>query len=156
MHSSTHVKNIFRAVILGLFSGAIIAIFFKSLFWIQDFQQKNTHYILILPFVFVLLKFIKKQSLYFPVTTSEVYNSTSPTYKYWSRGSLFANFLGSLLSHFSGASVGREGVAITMTASLAQLFRLDWIFRCWPSPERRDVKRWRNGRARMSKKYGFY
>jgi H+/Cl- antiporter ClcA len=128
MYSSAHTKNIFFAVILGLFSGTIIAVFFKSLFWIQNFQQNNSHYILLLPIVFLILKLFKKQSLYFPVSVSEVYSATAANQKYWSRGGLFFNFIGSTLSHFSGASIGREGVAITMSASLVQLLKLDWNY----------------------------
>lgn len=128
MYSRTHFKNIFTAVALGLFSGALIALFFKSLFWIQNFQQNNTHYILLLPIVFILLRLMKRYSLYFPASVVEVYHATPADYKYWSRGGLFFNFIGSMLSHFSGASIGREGVAITMSASLVQLFKLDWSY----------------------------
>lgn len=128
MYSSTHTKNIFTAVLIGLLTGLLIALFFKSLFWIQNFQQNNSHYVLLLPVVFILLKLIKKNSLYFPVSIFEVYNTTPSTYKYWSRGGLFYNFLGSVLSHFSGASVGREGVAITLGASVSQLLKLDWNY----------------------------
>jgi H+/Cl- antiporter ClcA len=125
---SLSLKRLFASVFFGILIGLLSTAFFKSLFWIQSFQQSHSHYIFLLPLVWLLLKLIKKTTLYFPVNTSEVYNSTPAIFKFWSNLSLPFNFIGSVLGHFSGASVGREGMIITMSASLAQLFRMDWNY----------------------------
>ncbi len=40
----------------------------------------------------------------------------------------FFHFLGTSLSHLVGASVGREGTAVMMSAGLVRLFKLSWVF----------------------------
>ncbi len=128
MTSIQSFKKIITALFMGLVSGLTIVLFFKVLDWIQIFHSTHRHYIFLLPFVWLILKLTKKMTLYFPVSINEIYSTTPLTYKYWNKFSFFFNFAGSVLGHFSGASIGREGVAVSLTSSLAQLFRLDWMY----------------------------
>ncbi len=123
-----NIKKLLIALLFGTLMGLLITFFFKTLFWIQLFQEKQTYYIFLLPFVWLLLKFTKKMTLYFPVSVSEVHTATPEVYKYWFKFGLFYNFMGSVLGHFAGASIGREGTAITLASSLANVFRLDWPY----------------------------
>jgi H+/Cl- antiporter ClcA len=125
---SQNFQDLFRALILGVISGLVIAYFFKSLYWVQNFQRSNQYYILLLPIVWLILKLTKRYTLYFPVSFSEAYLSESVTYKYWNKLGVLFNFGGSVLSHFSGASIGREAIAVTLSSTLAQLAGLDWTF----------------------------
>lgn len=128
MSINHNFKKLFIAISFGSFIGLIVMSFFKSLFWVQEFHSKNVYYIFLLPIVWLILRLTKKFTLYFPVSVAEVYNTTPSTYKQWPKLGLIFNFFGSVLSHFSGASIGREGVAITLSASLAQLLKIDWVF----------------------------
>ncbi len=128
MKLSEQIKKIIIALLLGSTTGLIVACFFKCLQWIQIFHETHRAYILLLPIVWLMLKLTKKMTLYFPVAVSEVYMTTPATYKYWNKLSIVFNFFGSILSHFSGASIGREGVAVTLSSSMAQIAGLDWVF----------------------------
>ncbi len=128
MKLQVNFKNLFLALVMGSLIGFSAVSFFKSLFWIQNFQRTHSYYIFLLPVVWLVLKFIKRTTLYFPVTVSEAYNTTPATFRHWNKLSFLFNFVGSVLSHFSGASIGREGVVIALSASLAQVFNLDWNY----------------------------
>jgi H+/Cl- antiporter ClcA len=128
MKLNKYFQNLFITLFMGVLIGLSTVTFFKSLFWIQTFQKLHTHYVFLLPIVWIILKAIKKITLYFPVNVSEVYNTTPMMFKHWNKLSFIFNFSGSVLSHFSGASIGREGVAVTLSASLAQIFKLDWSY----------------------------
>ena len=128
MNFKQNLKNLFITLSMGLVCGLVISVFFKSLFWVQNFQATHSHYILLLPLVWLILKFTKKMTLYFPVSVSDVYNTNPATYKYWNKFGFIFNFIGSVLSHFSGASIGREGVAVTLSSTLAQVIGLDWAY----------------------------
>ena len=128
MNTKKYFLSLAVSILLGLVFGLLISSLFKSLYWIQDFQHINSYYIFLLPFVWLILKLIKKSTLYFPISTSEARSADASTYKYWNKWGLIFNFLGTLLGLFSGASIGREGAAVVVSSQAANLLRLDWNY----------------------------
>lgn len=119
------IRNLFLTLVLGLITGLLAAGFFKVLFFIQDFQSHQTMYLYLMPVLWIVLRWIKQNTLYFPTTVSGVHKSDDLEYKYWSRLSIPLNFVGASLSHLVGASVGREGAVVVFASGVGRLLGLD-------------------------------
>ncbi len=74
----------------------------------------------------LLLILIKRNSLYFPTKVSELSDEVSS--HYWSSLMAPVNFLGAILSHASGMSLGREGSVVLFASGLVRTFKLSWHF----------------------------
>ena len=118
------IKNLWISLVLGLLIGLLATGFFKVLASIQIFHQQNSYYIYFLPLIWILLKFIRHQTLFFPLNVAQTYQSDEVSAKHWSKWGLPFNFIGASLSHFAGASVGREGAVVVFATELAQIFKL--------------------------------
>ncbi|MBC7421398.1 MAG: chloride channel protein [Bdellovibrio sp.] len=126
-------KEITVTLILGLLIGLLIFLFFKTLRWIELQhliwnEMQIPYHLIALPAVLFLLFEIKKRTLYFPSKVSEVTKSHIELVQHWSPAMSFFHFIGTSLSHLVGASVGREGTVILMSAGLVRLFKLSWNF----------------------------
>ncbi len=126
-------KEIAVTLILGVLIGLLVFLFFKSLQWIEIqhliLNERLIPYHLIgLPVVIVLLSELKKRTLYFPSKISEVTKPNLELVHHWSPGMMAFHFIGNTVSHFVGASVGREGTAVMMSAGLIRLLKLSWNF----------------------------
>ena len=119
------IRNLFLTLVLGLITGLLAAGFFKVLFLIQDFQSHQTMYLYLMPVLWIVLRWIKQNTSYFPTTVSGVHKSDDLEYKYWSRLSIPLNFVGASLSHLVGASVGREGAVVVFASGVGRLLGLD-------------------------------
>lgn len=118
---------------LALLIGFLIYLFFKALHWIEiqhlALNEKSIPYHLIaLPILLILLGELRKRTLYFPAKVSDVTKPNLGLVHHWSPGMPVFHLIGNLLSHFVGASVGREGTAVMMSAGLVRILRLSWNF----------------------------
>ncbi len=105
-------KNLFITILFGLIIGLSTAIYVLGLEYIQDWHATHNSYPYLLLPVFVLIILFKRNTLFFPTKLSEVVDAQELEQKYWSCTTVPANILGSWLSHFAGASLGREGTTI--------------------------------------------
>lgn len=121
-------KIFFTTLIFGLIIGLSLAVYVMGLDQIQFFHQSNEIYPVFLPIVFLILFLFKRNTLYFPTTVHEAVASKDVEQKHWSKLSYPANLIGSWLSHFAGASLGREGTILVLSSSLAQVCKLNWSY----------------------------
>ncbi len=122
------LRPLFISVIFGALIGGSTALYTLGLEKIQIFHQAETLYPLGLIFVFSIIYFVKRQTLFFPTQVHQVVSSTELDQRHWSPLSYVWNILGSWMSHLAGASLGREGTSIVLASSLAQLCRLNWKY----------------------------
>ena len=128
------LDNSYFQTLLSLFLGACVGgltvVFVDALSSINAAQATlnlNTPFhILLIPIVFIFLWLARRNSLYFPTKISEL--STGPASSYWSKMMWPFHFVGTLLSHASGVSVGREGAVVLFSSALTSIFRLSWGF----------------------------
>lgn len=131
--SKSWAQELFITICLGLTIGALTTAFIKALELIAvqhqvwNLEQWPIH-VFFLPLIPVFLYLLKKRTLYFPSKVSELVEWTSESCWQWSAWMTPFKLLGTLLSHLVGASVGREGVAVVMSAGLIRIFQLSWIF----------------------------
>ncbi len=132
--NSNKTENPFFQLIITLFFGALIGgltvIFVKTLaqisFTQQYLNQVSPYHLLLGPVVYYLFYLIRRRSLYFPIKISQVVPEVSSSY--WSVAMAPVHFFGTLLTHISGLSVGREGAVVLFSAGLVRLFNLSWLF----------------------------
>ena len=129
----TSLKEILVTLALGLLIGFVITLLFKALEWIEIqhlvLNEKQIPFHLVaLPFVLVALAEIKKRTLYFPTKVSEITATQVSLPHHWSPWMTVFHLLGNTISHFVGASVGREGTAVMMSAGLVRALRLSWTY----------------------------
>ncbi len=126
-------KELFAAICLGLLVGGLTTLFIKALNLIEVQQLALNSmpwppHLFFLPVVLVFLFLLKKRTLYFPTKVSELKRWGSESCLHWNPLMSLFHFVGTLMSHMVGASVGREGVVILMSAGLVRLFQLSWNF----------------------------
>ena len=130
---SSYFLELFLSVFSGALIGLIVVLFFKALDLIAHFQKDmNQHFfsihLILLPVVLIVLHLVKKKTLYFPVKIFELSEHRQNEAQFWNSAMMPLHFLGTLLSHLSGASVGREGAVVMMAAGLVRLFKTSWQF----------------------------
>jgi H+/Cl- antiporter ClcA len=130
---SDDFKSLFISVCLGLVVGALTTTFLKLLFLIEaQHEVWNVEawpwHVLLIPLAYVILYLLKKRTLYFPSKISELMGWKSDSCLHWSVWMAPFQFIGTLLSHLVGASVGRESVVVLMSAGLIRAFQLSWAF----------------------------
>lgn len=126
-------KELFISVCLGLVVGALTTAFLKLLELIAiQHQAWNSElwpvHVLFLPVVILFLHVLKKRTLYFPAHISELLAWKSDSCWHWSAWMTPFKFVGTLLSHLAGASVGRESVVVVMAAGMVRIFQLSWNY----------------------------
>ncbi len=121
-------KTFVTVLIFGVLIGLSSAIYLLGLDYIQEFHQTNTIYPYFMILVFTAIILVKQNTLYFPKTVRAVVDASETEQKYWSKFSFAWNLMGSWLSHLVGASLGREGTAIVLSSSIAQLCKLNWMY----------------------------
>ena len=127
------IRELFVSICLGFSIGALTMAFLKVLEWIAaQHQSWNSErwpiHVFFLPLVPIVLYLLKKRTLYFPTKVSELVEWKSESCWHWSAWMTPLKMMGTLLSHVVGASVGREGVAVVMSAGLVRIFQLQWSF----------------------------
>lgn len=116
------LKWIFFALILGVSMGSIGAAFSLSLKYVTAFRLKYGYIILLLPFAGLLITFLyKKFGSGVTYGTNMVLAAINSDEKI-PFVMLPLIFVSSVISHLFGASVGREGAALQMGASVGNAF----------------------------------
>lgn len=106
---------------LGALSGLLGAAFSHSVTWATAFRGEHAQLIFLLPFVAPLSVFLYKKLRVEGEGTNQVLLAADGEHRLSWR-LIPAVFLGSILSHLFGASVGREGAALQMGGGLSSLF----------------------------------
>lgn len=123
-----HVFDIFICILIGLLIGFVTAFFLLALDHIAELQrplnQGVPFHLILIPVSVAFLELVRRRSLYFPTVPAQLKEDVSASH--WSRMMWPYHFFGSLLSHLSGASVGREGGAVLFSAALVRTFKLQW------------------------------
>lgn len=118
------------ALAFGLLIGLLTFIFIEALTRVErlhaGLNQTTPYHLFLIPLVLICIEVIKKNTLYFPVRAAQLTDEVSS--QYWSVFMLPVQFFGTLLSHLSGVSVGRESAAVLYSAGLVRLFRLNWLY----------------------------
>jgi H+/Cl- antiporter ClcA len=122
------IKNLFISICFGVLIGITIACYSLGLEKIAEFHSQNKMYSVFLVVAFLIIYAVKRWTLFFPTTVQEVMDADDVEQRHWSRGSFLFNLLGSWLSHFAGASLGREGTILVLSSSLAQSLKLNWNY----------------------------
>ena len=108
------------AILTGLVTGVICAVFGKGLLFIEEFR--NNHLVLLLPFLapagFLLIKAYHKWGGQCYKGMGLVFETGTGKSEYLPRRFLPFAFLSTWLTHFFGGSSGREGVAVQIGASI--------------------------------------
>lgn len=110
------------SILFGFILGGLTALFFKSLEFIQALHIQRSELIYGLPFFIVGLFFLKRNTLFFPAKVQDVIETDEVTYKFWNPLGVVYHYIGALGGHFFGASVGREGVVLVLSAQLSRIF----------------------------------
>lgn len=130
---NTKTNSIFELLItllLGTVIGLITLGFVKSLKEIEliheHFNQGFPYQLLLIPIVLIVIELTKRNTLYFPTKAAHLVDEK--TSQYWTVFMSFFHFSGTLLSHLSGVSVGRESAVVLYSSGLARVFRLSWTY----------------------------
>lgn len=122
--------QIVLSVVIGIVIGLLTYLFVISLESINQAQANlnlNTPFHLVLaPLVLAMIILVRRNTLYFPLKVKDF--SHEVTSHYWSWIMTPFHFLGPLLSHASGMSLGREGAVVLFSSGLARLLKLSWSF----------------------------
>jgi H+/Cl- antiporter ClcA len=125
--------EIFVTITLGLLIGLMTTLFIKllALVEIKQFElnlETWPPHILMMPIVLLFLYILKRRSLFFPRKISDMVHAKSDTSNHWSPFMAPYHFFGTLVSHMTGASVGREGAVVLMSAGIVRAFRVSWLY----------------------------
>ncbi len=127
---SNPLAEILITLFLGALIGFITLVFINCLSVIEVLQQQLnneiSYHLVAIPFVLFLIDWTKKNTLYFPTRSAHLTDEKSSSY--WTVFMSFFHFFGTLLSHISGVSVGRESAVVLFSAGLSRLFNLTWTF----------------------------
>lgn len=129
-HKKRPYINILLTLLFGSVIGVLTFFFMKALTEIEllqnHYNQGHPYHLVLIPVVLLVIHFIKKRTLYFPTRILHLSNEVSS--QYWDVLMTPIHFLGTLLGHVSGVSIGRESAAVLYSAGLVRLFSLPWIF----------------------------
>jgi len=124
------VLNLVISIIIGGISAAVFLGFNYSVAYFETLRQQYSWIVLCLPIALIVTYYLKSQTLYYPRKISDLEEAASEELSLWNRKMSLYHYLGALLSHLFGASVGREGVIVLVTSGLAPLLNLNiqyWI-----------------------------
>lgn len=118
------ITNLLVACFLGLVAGVLSFSFVEALKYFDLLRLQHPYLVLFIPWAALLFAVIKKQTLFFPKTIKELHEMTKPDLSLWNSKMPFFHYLGALISHFVGASVGREGVLVLTMTGLSHWLNL--------------------------------
>ena len=115
------LRVVLISIITGIACGLVGAGFVKSIAFVTDLRQNNGCILYLLPVFGLVLTFIYNRLKVKGVGTNHIIKSVRAEEKVSPLLSV-AVFSGTVLSHFGGASVGREGAALQLGGSIGELF----------------------------------
>lgn len=122
--------QLLMTLIFGVVIGLLTHAFMTGLASLNAAQAQlnlfEPFHLLLAPLVFLFIFLVRRRTLFFPYKISEMRDETSASH--WSIMMAPAHFFGTLLSHASGMSLGREGAVVLFSSGLVRLFRLTWTF----------------------------
>jgi len=124
------ISNLLISVFLGFFGAGLLLMFNATLLFFDLLRNKFDWIVFGLPIAVGLSYFLKKKTLYYPKKIVDLEESQEDILSVWNRKMSLYHYLGALVSHLFGASVGREGVIVLVTSGLVPLFNLNvqfWI-----------------------------
>jgi H+/Cl- antiporter ClcA len=128
--NSNPYLQVILSIFFGVIVGAITYLFMRGLEVMSVVHsQLNAavpYHLVLAPFILAFFILIRRNTLYFPSKVSELHDEVSS--HYWSWIMFPIHFIGPLLSHAAGMSVGREGAVVMYAAGLVRTFKLSWSF----------------------------
>lgn len=122
--------QVFLSVVLGCAVGGLTFLFVKALESINQVQVELNHnipfHLVLAPLVLGLIILVRRNTLYFPQKIKDL--NLEVTSHYWSWVMAPFHFVGPLLGHAAGMSLGREGAAVLFSAGLARVLKLSFSF----------------------------
>ena len=115
------LRVVLLSIIIGIACGLVGAGFVKSIAFVTDLRQNNGWILYLLPVFGLLLTVIYNKLKVNGIGTNHIIKSVRAEEKVSPLLSV-AVFSGTVLSHFGGASVGREGAALQLGGSIGELF----------------------------------
>ena len=115
------LRVVLISIITGIACGLVGAGFVKSIAFVTDLRQNNGWILYLLPVFGLVLTFIYNRLKVKGVGTNHIIKSVRAEEKVSPLLSV-AVFSGTVLSHFGGASVGREGAALQLGGSIGEFF----------------------------------
>ncbi len=127
------IKELWITIILGLLIGIISGLFITLLRLVAIKQLelnsgRSPIHTFMMPFVLLLLHLFRTKSLFYPLKIKELSDPQIKMVSYWSPWMSVFHFIGTLFSHMAGASVGREGTVVLISAGFVRVFNLAWSF----------------------------
>ena len=109
------------SLLVGIACGLVGAGFVKSISFVTDLRENNSWILYLLPTFGLILTLIYNKLKVKGIGTNQIIKSVRTDEKVSPILSV-AIFLGTVLSHFGGASVGREGAALQLGGSIGEFF----------------------------------
>ena len=109
------------SLLIGITCGLVGAGFVKSIAFVTTLRENNGGILLLLPVFGLILTFLYNKLKLKGIGTNHIIKSVRTDEKVSPILSI-AIFLGTVLSHFGGASVGREGAALQLGGSIGEFF----------------------------------
>ncbi len=132
MIARTYLRRIFLCFCVGLIAGLSSTILLYSLEWVWRFQNQHHETIFLLPILGFLLTYLfQRFASSFADSGRLIIEEIHDPKRVLPVMIAPFIFIGTLLSHFAGASTGREGTAVQMAASLTD--QLSRVFQVEPS-----------------------
>ncbi len=127
----THIKNATRGLLTGLLSAPFITLFSNLVTWANEFNSLNRYLILFLPvgalvIIFTYHKLGYQSKKITSMAISQIHYGEDGNTGMREEGRITVkmaatSFFNSVLSHFLGASVGKEGVGVQIGFSAASI-----------------------------------
>ena len=122
--------GILISLLVGLLLGFLTVLLVTALNHVEllqeDWNRQLPWHLLLLPAVLLLIFLVRRNTLFFPYKVAQL--TETPTAAHWSHAMLPANFFGTILSHLTGASVGREGALVMAGGGLVRSMGLPWAY----------------------------
>ncbi len=115
------LRVVLISIITGVVCGLVGAGFVKSIAFVTELRQNNGWILYLLPVLGLVLTFVYNRLKVNGVGTNHIIKSVR-TEENVSPLLSVAVFSGTVLSHFGGASVGREGAALQLGGSIGEFF----------------------------------
>ena len=115
------LRAICVSIITGVACGFVGAVFVKAIAFVTSLRENNGWILILLPVFGLILTFVYNKLNVKGIGTNHIIKSVR-TDERVSPILSAAIFSGTVLSHFGGASVGREGAALQLGGSIGEFF----------------------------------